>query len=194
MWKAPISPAAFLLSSSLMNAAITTVTTLSVTPVAPSFGQTITLTAMVSPPSAPGFVSFLDNGVLVGTGAVNGSGIAQAKTLTLTAGPHSLVAAYGGNTSAGYLASQSAALPYIVTAFSGSNFAAAVNYGTGPQPFSVVVGDFNGVNPTRFRLRRRHRRSDHGMPGGGGDSGARRTGFRGERENDSGVRANRIPG
>jgi hypothetical protein len=26
------------------------------------------------------------------------------------------------------------------------------------------------------------------------DSGARRTGFRGERENDSGVKANRIPG
>ena len=27
-----------------------------------------------------------------------------------------------------------------------------------------------------------------------GDSGARRTGFRGERENDSGVKTNRIPG
>jgi hypothetical protein len=26
------------------------------------------------------------------------------------------------------------------------------------------------------------------------DSGARRTGFRGERENDSGVKTNRIPG
>src|SRR5580658_141118 len=103
MWKAPIASAVFLLSSGLMNAAITTITTLSVTPAAPQFGQTVTLTALVSPPSSPGFVSFLDNGVLVGTGEVNGSGIAQAKTLTLPAGPHLLVAAYGGNKSAGYL-------------------------------------------------------------------------------------------
>ena len=105
----------FLFFAGLLCATTTTTTLSSVTPAAPVFGQTVTLTATVSPASAPGSVSFMDKGVLVGTGTVN-AGIAQATTLTLPAGPHSLVAVYGGYTDSGYSASQSAAMPYIVTA------------------------------------------------------------------------------
>jgi Bacterial Ig-like domain (group 3) len=70
----------------------TTTTLTSVTPAAPQFGQTVTLTAQVVPIAAPGMVSFMDGGVLVGVGTVNASGIAQATTLTLSAGQHFLVA------------------------------------------------------------------------------------------------------
>jgi hypothetical protein len=133
------------LFSALLNASITTTTTLtSVMPAAPVFGQTVTLIATVSPTTAPGFVSFVDRGVLVGTGAVNGSGVAQSATLTLSAGPHSLVAIYGGNTSGGYLASQSAPRSYVVTSAPGTGFAAAVNYAGGSAPWGMALGDFNG--------------------------------------------------
>ena len=128
----------------LLSAATVTTTTLTVTPGGPEFGQTVTLKATVTPVTAGGFVSFTDGGVLVGSGAVNTSGIAQATTLTLPSGPHSLVAVYGGNTAGGFLPSQSAALLYIVTPVSGDGFAAAVNYPAGTAPASVAVGDFNG--------------------------------------------------
>jgi hypothetical protein len=134
-----------LVFSALLSASITTTTTLtSVTPAAPVFGKTVTLTASVSPATAPGLVSFMDGGVLVGTGKLNASGIAQATTLALSAGTHSIVAVYGGNTSGGYLTSHSAALPYIVTATEGSGFATAANYPAGSSAWSVAVGDFNG--------------------------------------------------
>ena len=75
---------------------------------------------------------------------MNACGIAQANTLTLSAGPHPLVAAYGRNASAGYSASQSAALPYIVTAVPGASLAAVLNYPAGSGPRFVAVGDFDG--------------------------------------------------
>ena len=67
-----------------MSAAITTTTALTVKPGAPEFGKTVTLTAQVSPSTSPGFVSFLDRGVLVVSASVNGSVVAQATTLTLS--------------------------------------------------------------------------------------------------------------
>jgi len=131
--------------SALLSAATVTTTTLtSVTPPAPEFGQTVTMVATVTPATAAGFVSFMDGGVMVGTGKLNTSGIAQATTLTLPSGPHFLIAVYGGNTGGGYLPSKSAALYYIVTPVSGDGFAAAVNYVAGSGPYSVAVGDFNG--------------------------------------------------
>src|SRR5271165_5133768 len=99
--------ATMLLCCALLKAQTTTTTQLtSVTPATPTFGQTVTLTAQVLPAIAPGTVAFIDGGVLVGVGRLNSSGIAQATTLTLPAGPHSLVAVYGG--SGGYSASESA--------------------------------------------------------------------------------------
>jgi Bacterial Ig-like domain (group 3)/FG-GAP-like repeat/FG-GAP repeat len=133
-----------LLSGSLSASTTTTTTLTSVTPLAPEYGQTITMVATVTPSTASGSVSFVDRGVLVGSAKLNASGVAQATTLTLAAGPHSLVAIYGGSTSGGYLASQSAALPYIVTAGAGASFGTAVSYAAGTMPFAVAVGDFNG--------------------------------------------------
>src|SRR3954463_12816237 len=119
MFRTTVVAAALSFSCGLVNASIATTTILAdVTPPSPQFGEEVTLIAIVSPPLSPGFVSFLDRGVLVGTGAVNGNGIAIASTVTLSAGSHSLVAAYGGNTSGGFLPSQSAALPYLVSAVS----------------------------------------------------------------------------
>lgn len=58
--------------SGIIHAQIATTTALtSVTPAAPLFGQTVTLTAQVVPIGAPGAVSFMDGGVLVGVGTVN---------------------------------------------------------------------------------------------------------------------------
>ena len=54
-------------------------------PAAPTFGQTVTLTAQVTPSTAAGSVSFMDQGVLIGTGTVSLSGVAQAATLTFAA-------------------------------------------------------------------------------------------------------------
>ena len=126
----------------LLNAQTATTTTLSsVTPASPLFGQTVTLTAQVSP-AAPGTVAFLDGGALVGVGTLNGSGVARATTLTLATGLHSLRAVYGGST--GYSSSQSAAMPYTVTAVAASAFAVAANYGSGTNPGSALVADFNG--------------------------------------------------
>jgi FG-GAP-like repeat/Bacterial Ig-like domain (group 3) len=134
-----------LLFSGLLSASITTTTTLtSVTPAAPVFGQAVTMTATVSPATAPGFISFMDRGVLVGSAKLNASGIAQATTLTLSSGPHALVAVYGGNTSGGYSPSQSAALPYIVTAVPGAGFLTPLKFLAGSQPGSLCTADFNG--------------------------------------------------
>src|SRR5579884_3993784 len=72
---------------------------------APVFGHAVTLTA--SDPGESGPVSFMDNGVLVGVGTLNG-GIAHTTTITLPAGEHSLRAIHQGQ-------SPSPPLPYIVT-------------------------------------------------------------------------------
>ena len=131
-----------LLLCGLLNAQTATTTTISsLTPASPLFGQTVTLTAQVSP-AAPGTVAFFDGGALVGVGTLNDSGIAQATTITLAAGSHSLRAVYGGGT--GYSSSQSAAMPYTVTAAAASAFAVAGNYGSGTNPGSALVADFNG--------------------------------------------------
>ena len=140
---------------SVFLSAATTTTTLSVTPPSPEFGQTVTLTASVSPATALGFVSFLDQGVLVGSATLH-SGTAQATTLTLTGGRHSLVAVYGGNTSQSFSASQSAPQSYIVTAVFGSGFAPAHNYGAALFPYSVAVADFNGDGKADLAIANAH--------------------------------------
>jgi hypothetical protein len=131
-----------LLFGVLMNAATPTTTTLtSVTPATPKFGQTVTLTATVTP-ATTGFVAFMDQGELVGSAKVNATtGVAQATTVTLFPGRHTLVAVYGGNTS--FSASTSTTLTYIVAAIAGNGFATEVPYQVELEPFSVAVSDFN---------------------------------------------------
>jgi hypothetical protein len=78
---------------------------------APS-GQSVTLTATVSPSSATGTVQFLDGTTVLGSAAVNG-GLAALPVSGLSVGAHSLKAAYSGDTN--YLASTSATFTQSVT-------------------------------------------------------------------------------
>jgi hypothetical protein len=100
------------------------------------------MTANVTPATATGFVAFMDGGVLVGSGRVNVSGVAQITTVTLAPGRHSLVAVYGGSVL--FTTSKSAPTPYIVTAVAGNGFATQVPYSVDLFPFSIAVADFNG--------------------------------------------------
>jgi len=76
---------------------ITTTTSLQAAPATSTTGQSVTLTATVSPSTATGTVSFLDGSTPIGTGGLNG-GTAVFSISTLSAGSHSLTASYGGDT------------------------------------------------------------------------------------------------
>ncbi|WP_030835473.1 beta strand repeat-containing protein [Streptomyces hygroscopicus] len=82
------------------QASTTTTLTSSPNPSAP--GQTVTFTATVSalPPATgtpTGTVTFLISGGPTLTGTLNGSGQATVSTSALTAGPHTVIATYGGD-------------------------------------------------------------------------------------------------
>ena len=105
-----------------------TTTSLAASPVSSApFGQTVTLTATVSSPSANGTVTFFDSGSMLGSGAVSLSGGSpNTATLALNAstlgsplalGAHSFTAQFQGD--ATDAASTSNAVPYNITV---SNF------------------------------------------------------------------------
>jgi len=71
-------------------------TALSVSPNPSASGQTVTLTAVVTPSTATGKVTFLDGSTTLGTANLSG-GTATFTIATLTAGGHSLTASYGGD-------------------------------------------------------------------------------------------------
>lgn len=72
---------------------------LTATPEPSTSGQSVTVTASITPPGATGTVTFYDganNSVVVGTEALK-SGKAAITLATLSAGTHNLIAAYGGD-------------------------------------------------------------------------------------------------
>ena len=71
-------------------------TTLSVSPNPASTGQTVTLSATVTPSNAPGSVQFFDGSTPLGQSAVAG-GIATFQVSTFTAGTHTLTGKYLGD-------------------------------------------------------------------------------------------------
>jgi hypothetical protein len=75
-----------------------TTTSLNASPSPATYGQTVTLTATVTPSAATGTVTFKDGTVQLGQPALSG-GKATLTTSTLAAGSHSLTATYGGDTS-----------------------------------------------------------------------------------------------
>ena len=93
-----------------VNKAPTTVSTASSATPSPA-GQSINLTAMVSPASAAGSIQFMDGATVLGTATLSG-GSATLSTSSLAGGSHSITAVYGG--SANYLGSTSAALSQTV--------------------------------------------------------------------------------
>ena len=134
--------AGFLLPFGLLRAQTATTTVLiDITPPAARFGQVVTLAAQVAPASAPGTVSFLDGGVLVGSGSLNSSGIATMSTIALPAGGHAIRAVYGG--ASGYQPSQSPASNYSVAAVPGRGFSTQTLFGSGLPKEYVASGNFN---------------------------------------------------
>jgi len=111
-----------------------TTTVLSVRPNPAAAGQSVTLTATVTPGNPTGTVSFYDGANLLGSSAV-AAAAAVFSTATLTAGSHSLTATYSGDTN--NAASTSAAVAESVTGGTGT----AV-----PNPVSVspVSGSGSG--------------------------------------------------
>jgi hypothetical protein len=128
----------------IIHAVSTTTVLSSVTPSNALFGQAVTMTANVTPTAATGYVTFMDGVVVIGAGALNGSGVAQLTTISMVSGTHSLRAVYGGDLANGYFPSASAAQTFNVTALSGLGFASAVNYGAASGASAIAVGDFNG--------------------------------------------------
>ena len=105
---APGSPAVFAETVNKANSSVG----LSATPTSQSnSGQTVTLTARVTPSIATGTVQFLDGSVVIGTASL-ANGNAVFATSSLSSGNHSIKANYTGDGNVN--GSESSALPYKV--------------------------------------------------------------------------------
>jgi len=74
-----------------------TTTSLQAAPPSPTFGQTLVLTATVSPSSASGRVTFYNSQFAMGNPVALNGGVASFSTSTLNPGTHQLTATYGGD-------------------------------------------------------------------------------------------------
>jgi hypothetical protein len=78
-------------------------------------GQSVTFTATVTASSTPsGTVTFYDGTTALGTGTLNGSGVATYSTTSLAVGSHSITASYAANST--FAGSTSSAVSVTVTA------------------------------------------------------------------------------
>ena len=93
-------------------------TTLTISPVSPTVGQQVTLTANVTGPSGStvvptGTVTFLSGSSTLGTGTLDGTGTATYSTSSFNATTYTLTASYGGDSA--YSPSTSTAQSLVVT-------------------------------------------------------------------------------
>jgi hypothetical protein len=144
---------------------IDTTTLLGAAPNPASAGVTVNLTATVAlvgtgPVGLKGKVTFSDGSTLLGSATLNGSGQATLGVSTLTAGPHSITAAYAG--SKDYAESTSAAVNVVITStatttalsstatttYAGqtASFSATVTSPTDGLPTGTVTFADGGVN------------------------------------------------
>ena len=102
-------------------------------------GQAVTLTAMVTSASGTptGTVSFNDGGTTIGYGTLDAGGKIALTFTTLTAGTHSLVASYSGDT--GHNPSSSSALSQVVNAASGAATSTALASSPNPSTLGQSV-------------------------------------------------------
>jgi hypothetical protein len=129
----PSTSAALVLTVSKAGSAVA----LASAPNPSTFGGAVTLTATVSPTSATGSVQFLDGAASLGTVNVAG-GTASLTISALTAGTHSISAAYGGD--GNYLAANSAPRSQTVNkAGSVATISSSVNPGTAGQPVTFIA-------------------------------------------------------
>jgi outer membrane protein assembly factor BamB len=105
-----------------------------------TFGQSVTLTATVSPSAATGHVTFYDGSTVLEVEPVV-SGKAVLITATLASGVRSLRFYYSGD--ANY-APSSSNISQTVNAVAANGFKNAVAYGSLNVPYSAAVADVNG--------------------------------------------------
>lgn len=116
-------------------------TALSVSPPSSTLGQTVTLTATVTPsingvfPS--GTVTFLSGGTTLGTASLNASGVATLNVSSLPVGTDSLVAQYGGN--ANFLPSSGTASETVNKAGTGTSLVATPAMSTFGQTVTLTA-------------------------------------------------------
>jgi hypothetical protein len=128
----------------------TTSTMLAASPNPSVFGQSVTFTAAVTSSAAgvpTGTVTFQDGATPLGTGTVNGSGQATLTTAALSAGAHTITAAYSGDTN--FAASTSSAVAQTVShATTMSTLNSSPNPSTVGQTVNLmatVVGQYGGA-------------------------------------------------
>lgn len=89
----------FTVSGGQLTLNVQHITTTTLSPLASAtYGQSVTLTATVSPSPSGGSVQFYDNGVALGSAVSVNSGTASYTTTTLAIGNHPITATYGGTT------------------------------------------------------------------------------------------------
>ena len=115
-------------------------TTLSASTTAATYGQTLTLTATVSPSPTTGAVSFLDGANLIGSAPVS-HGIATLSTAALSTGTHSLTAQYDGGGSISL--SSSAALLVTVNSLRAGSFIRSAPIFIPGEPALIFSADLN---------------------------------------------------
>ena len=118
-----------------------TVTAVATSAPTASAGTNVTFTANVTgnPVTAVGTVTFFDGTVMIGSSTLNGSGVAQFSTATLSVGTHSIAAAFQANTN---FTTSSASVPQIITQATGAFTVSA----TPPAPF------IKGAGTTTFQV------------------------------------------
>lgn len=102
-------------------------------------GQSVTFTATVTPPEAPGQVSFRDGNTVLGLASLNTSGAATFTPNSLSGGSHSISAEYPGD--ANFAPSTSAALTQVVSGISLATTKASATVakgGTASFPLTVT--------------------------------------------------------
>jgi hypothetical protein len=137
------------------QASTTTTLTSSLNPSAP--GQSVMLTATLSPSAAAGTVTFFAGATSLGTGTLS-AGVATLSTSALATGSHSLTATYNGSTN--YAGSTSATLTQVVNAAAPAITSLAPNSGvvgssvtiTGTNLTGATAVDFNGTVATAFTV------------------------------------------
>jgi hypothetical protein len=127
--------------SEVVNAggAVATTTTLGVSPNPAASGTPVTLTATVvgGGGTPTGTVSFRDNGSVIGTVSLNGSGVAALVTSSLAAGSHSVIATYNGDTT--FAASSSSPTTLINGGASPGSTGTTLTSSENPAPFGQPV-------------------------------------------------------
>lgn len=107
-------------------------------------GQSVTLSAMVSPSTATGSITFLDGTTTVGSVTLS-AGKASLATSTLSAGTHALTASYGGD--ANNNSSKSATLTQTVTTAAKTNTSATLVSSLNPSTLGQPVTFTATVSP-----------------------------------------------